>query len=318
VFTATNCPGDEPAQKNATIKIVRWLLADQALYAGIADGRMSLGAKPTTVLQGLCVPSDTLKSSTPALEVALYPTAFGRQAQLFATLVGAKNDLRLAVAIENNRLVPQGISGALDSAKHLVVASPSDELLKLIPADLPVALVKNVTLPKALDGASLARFIKDGSGETATRQAALLWHPDGAGALDVALVWSQASDKTALAELFKKGNANWRVSCGHAVMASTPAFGERLDKSCHGQMPSRMNAEPSVVEGVRAPQSLALHVHFGALLSGLMLEGFKAERKNAPLPPEIEQAKKQLEALPFFGFRGRADGSALKGEGFRS
>ena len=62
-------------------------------------------------------------------------------------------------------------------------------------------------------------------------------------------------------------------------------------------------------------------VNLGKLLSGLLVEGHLGGRGKPPtgaLPPEIEEARRRLEELPYMGLRGLVEGVALVPGGFRS
>jgi hypothetical protein len=70
---------------------------------------------------------------------------------------------------------------------------------------------------------------------------------------------------------------------------------------------------------------VALGVHVGHLLSGLLLDGYWNEHggpgaggPNHAAPKEIEAAARELDELPYFGFRGVAAPGALQPGGFRS
>ncbi len=180
-----------------------------------------------------------------------------------------------------------------------------------------------VALPQKLDEKSIAEHLKgEHKGKLVTRQVALVWTPHGArGASDVALVWGKPDDEAALKTIFNGRNALVQKKiCGQLVFASNAELAARMDKSCKGGAPSRLNAAAAIVTAAKAPQSVAVQVHLGSLFSQLMLDAYRAEQSKAQkgLPKELEQARQQLEALPFFGFRGRASGKNLVAEGFRS
>ncbi|MCC6809925.1 MAG: hypothetical protein IT381_21025 [Deltaproteobacteria bacterium] len=334
-FTATHCPGQDPplVQKDkegkdipAPVKhtITRWLVAEHAIFVGKSDDRIVLSAKPTAVLQGLCAKVADHKRGKAALELTLVAERFGREAQALAALLGLEGEVRFSVAAAQSTLTPLGVSASLAAPDRLATQAPTDELLKVIPEDTPVAALLQVALPPKLDEASIAAHLKGGSKDKLVpRQVALVWNPRGmSGPTEIALVWSRAEDEAALKTIFNGRNQLvTKKACGQLVLASAQALAERMERSCKGNTPSRLNAAATVVAQAKAAQSVALQVHVGQLLSGLMIDAYRAEqtqKKIGPLPKEIEQAKQQLDALPFFGFRGRVEGKVLVAEGFRS
>jgi hypothetical protein len=332
-FTATHCPGQDPpiVQKDkdgsdipapAKHTITRWLVADHPVFVGSNDGRVVLGSKPTAVLQGLCVKLDHARSKA-AVEVTLLADRFGREAQALAALLGVENEVRFSVNVNQGVFSPGGLSAALSRPDRLATEALSDDLLKAIPEDTPVVATLQVAMPQKLDEQAIAEHLKgEHKGKLVTRQVALVWTPHGAqGASEVALVWGKQDDEGALKTIFNGRNTLVQKKiCGQLVFASTAELAARMDRSCKGSVPSRMNAAAPIVAAAKAPQSVALQVHLGSLFSQLMLDAFRAEQSKGQkgLPKEIEQAKQQLEALPFFGFRGRANGKTLVAEGFRS
>ncbi len=334
-YTATHCPGESaPTPKKdkdgkelppePKLHIARWLVADHAVYAGTHGDRIVFASKPTAVLQALCVAMKDHARSAHALDTAIFPEHLGREAQALAALVGVGEELRFALDIDGERLAPAGVSAKLAAADRLGVVAAGDDVLKLLPVDAPVVALLALNLPEKLDGESIGAHLKgEGKGQKRVRHVALVWTPHGLDApTDIALVWGKTEDERALDEVFAGGNRLVkRKACAHVILASTAEAAARLEDACKGKRPSRQNAEPAVVAGAKAPSSLGLHVHTGALLSSLMLDAFRAEQAVKPkgaLPVEIEQSKRKLEALPFFGFRGRVEGGALVGEGFRS
>jgi hypothetical protein len=328
-YTATHCPGDSAPTPKADgkpsepkIAISRWLVAEHAVYAGTFADRVALAGKPTAVLQALCVKDAEHQRGGSALEVTLRPANLGRETETLGALLGLGEELRFAADLDAaGTLVPKGVSGKLVAADRLGVVQPSDDLLKLLPATAPFAVVLALNLPEKLDAESIAAHVKgEGQGKKVVRQVALVWNPHGSSATtDVAFVWGNTADEKALGAIFSGGNTLVKKkACNHLIFASTEAGAASLDNACKGKTPSRKSAEPAVVGGAQAQQSLALHLHWGALLSGLMLDAYRAEQSKGALPPEINDAKSRLEALPFFGFRGRVEGSVLVPEGFRS
>ena len=115
-YQAARCPGAEPKEGQSTppIAVSRWLLAEQALFAGQRDGRLALARNPTAVVQALCAaPPDVPAAQGIDLSVSFSRDALGREAQLGAALLGLGPAPRLAFAIEGDRLEPRGLLGEL-------------------------------------------------------------------------------------------------------------------------------------------------------------------------------------------------------------
>jgi hypothetical protein len=107
--------------------------------------------------------------------------------------------------------------------------------------------------------------------------------------------------------------------CGYEALASSRGLLDRMARACSGKEPSVLNGAPSVKAGLLAPASLGLGVNVGKVLSGLATDAFRAERTEAKTPPpEIESARRLLEALPFMGLRGVAQEKALVPGGYKS
>ena len=78
--------------------------------------------------------------------------------------------------------------------------------------------------------------------------------------------------------------------------------------------------------GLLQKGSIAFGLHTGALLSGLMTDGYVVQRSPeeslkppcGALPPEIEAARRDLESLPYLGLRGTVQGDSLVPGGFGS
>lgn len=338
-YTAPGCPGTLPdkvpegaAPSPASgLTIARWVVADHAVYAAMQDRMIVLGQAPQPVLQGLCVKLGKLERPPGVdLEVELASQGLGREAQGMVRLLGLGPTPRLEFAIEGTRLVPKGIAAEIASAGRLDAGPISDDLLKLVPEDVPVLLALHLKLPAQLDRAALdAHLAGKGGGPTETRTAILVWNPRGdpEAPSEVALVWSKASDKAALEKIFAGPNGG-KVSsvCRQTVLASGDAILRRLEASCSGKTPSILSAQSEVIQGLRAPSSISLGIHTGRLLSQLTLDGYQLEVRGAGQKPslpaappaEIEAARKQLSALPFVGLRGTSQGSSLVPGGFRS
>lgn len=328
-FTALRCLADKPenteAQKQVRdlkeITIKRWLLADHALYAGLAGDRLVLARKASTVQNGLCVQLAKLQP-TPGVAIAarLEPQAFSRDAQVFASALGLNQGPNFAFGIENNTLVPRGISGALANADRLVSGKLSGENLKAIPEDAPVVLALQLALPKQLDQDNLGSYFKGEKLPLAPRQVVFVWYPHGAMQTpDLAILWSEKADKAALESLFTNNlSVENSPICGQLALTSNPTMTSRLQKSCSGKSPAITHLEGPVVSGLQENASVLLAVNVGALLTRLTTESFASENPKATLPPEMLEAEKQLKALPFIGLRGLVQGQALVQGGFRS
>jgi hypothetical protein len=257
------------------------------------------------------------------MSVSAYPNALGRESQALATLIGLKDELSLLFDVDKNVLVPKGLAGELAKAANLATQAPSEDLLKLLPVDAPVVALLSLNLPETLDAESMAAHLKGEGGKTSAREVAIVWTPHGnAESTDVALVWGHTKDEVALAKIFSGPNpVVTRKMCNHLVIAAAESTSVKLEAACKGSKPSRQNAAPAIVAGAKSPLSIGLQIHSGALLSQLMEDAFESEqrsKKSGKTPPEIQQAKTSLETLPFFGFIGKASGTSLVPEGFRS
>ncbi len=330
VFTAKGCPkpdGAAPAPEEG-LEVVRWLLAEHSVFAALRGDKLVLGRQPKAVLQGLCAPLPA-RSTTPATDLAVVIDAqrLGREGQLLAHALGLEKEVALTFRVEGNAFKPAGFAGKL-TARHFGRGSLAGSLQKLLPADVPVLLALNVELPETLDRPNLKTFL-DGTptGALVGRQIALAWWPTGDRGLltEVAIAWSRPEDEAALAQIFSGPNTFDRGQlCGHLVLASTPELFGRMKKTCEGGEPSFANAAPAILQGFAAPSSIALGVHLGKLLSDLTVDGYHFDESAAsdslkkPLPPEIEDARRALQGLPYVGFRGLAEGGALVGGGFKS
>lgn len=332
-MTAAACPGGVGTVPSGGFEMKRWLVAEQALWAGRTEDRLVLSRHPAAVLQGLCTELPELSApDTVDVELGFDPGAYGRETQLLSHVVGLAPGTRLQFGVEGDRLVGRGITGQLLEGPARLDAAPlSDDLLKLVPEETPVLLALQLKLPESLDPATLKAFWQEGGGKgpTRTRQIALVWTPRGDPKLpmELAVLWGRAEDAEALKGLFT-GGYNTLVqgaACNHVVLASTEAELERLRKACEGKSPNLLNAAGPVVAGLRAPASVAFGVNTGRLLSGLTMDGFLSESRvgrNAPLPktapPEIEAARRDLESLPYLGLRGTVQGDSLVPGGFGS
>lgn len=328
---ATSCPGGttEPPPGDG-FHLSRWLVAEQTLWAARTEDRLVLSRHPVVVLQALCGPLPELDAEDGVdVEVGFDPDAYGREAQLFTHVLGLGADARLQLGVDGDRLVARGIAGKLRPDAMANDGRPlSDDLLKLVPEDTPVLFAFQLTLPESLEPAKLKAFwAHEGQPRTRARQVALVWTPRGSASMEpeLALLWGDAQDAEGLAALFS-GGARTLVRatlCKHVVLATSQAEVERLQKACDGRAPNMLNAAGPVVTGLRAPSTVVLGVNTGRLFSGLAVDGYTSEARvdrasplPRALPPEIEAARRDLEALPYLGFRGRVQGYVMLSEGF--
>lgn len=325
-FEAKRCPGPAPASGAPTpapIAVSRWLVAEHALYGALREDRLVLARHPLAVVQALCaLPPDVPRAEGVDLSVSFARTGLGREAQLFAALLGVGPVPRLAFALEGDALVPRGIVGALDAPGRLEGAAPPEALLKLLPAGSGVVLLATLRLPVPLDRRSLAAHLGGRwSGGTAPRTLAVVWNPSGRRDRppEVAILWPER-DRRLLDDAFSGPNRLVRRrACGHEILASTAEIATAAERACAGKGPSLLSAAPPVVEGIRAPLSIGLGVDVGGVLSRLVADAWRAEKgEKAPPAPELEAARRLLEELPFMGLRGVAKGDALVPGGFRS
>lgn len=328
-MTADSCPAQTQKAPEGGFQLSRWLVAEQTVWAGRTEDRLVLARHPVVVLQGLCTPLPELDAKDGVdVEVGFDPEAYGRDAQLFTHVLGLGADTRLQFGVEGDRLVGRGIAGKLlENVAPLDSAPLSDELLKLVPEETPVLLAFQLKLPESLEPARLKTFWKEGGGATRTRQVAVVWTPRGSRSLEpeLALLWGREEDADGLAALFSGGSRTLTRAtlCRHVVLATSAEEVERLKKACEGRAPNLLNAAGPVVTGLRAPASVVFGVNTGRLLSGLAMDGYTSEARvdrASPLPkvapPEIEAARRDLEALPYLGLRGTVKGDALVPGGF--
>jgi hypothetical protein len=325
-FEAPRCPGPEPAPgapPPQPIVVSRWLVAEHALYAALRPDRLVLARHPLAVVQALCaLPPDVPRADGVDLSVSFARTGLGREAQLFAALLGVGPAPRLAFAFEGDALVPRGIVGALDAPGRLDGAAPTEQLLKLVPAESGVVLLASLKLPVPLDRKSLAAHLGGKwGGVSEPRTIAVVWNPGGArdGTPEVAILWPER-DRRLLDDAFTGPNKlARRRACGHEILASTAELATAAERACAGKGPSLLSAAPPVVQGIRSPTSVGIGVNVGGVLSRLVADAWRAERgEKAPPAPEIEAARRLLEELPYMGLRGVAKGDALVPGGFRS
>ncbi|HYI02907.1 hypothetical protein [Hyalangium sp.] len=332
-FTADKCPSGASASitpPEGGFKIVRWLVAEQSLYAARTTDRLVVARQPSMVLRGLC--TELVKQEAPPgvdLELGFNSEVLGRETVFLTHALGLANGTRLQFGAEGTRLVARGITGPLMDKVRLDAAPLSDDLLKLVPADTPVLLALQLKLPESLEGSKIGAYWKgEDPGQVRTRQIALLWTPRGDADLghEFAILWGRVEDAPALETMFNGGNPLVKATlCKHQVLASEPEVLQRLQKACEGKSPNLLNAAGPVVQGLRAPGSVTIGLNTGHLLSQLLADGYWSEQqlgKNAPVtgsaPPEIEAARKDLETLPYVGLRGTVQGNSLVPGGFGS
>ncbi len=324
-FTLESCVNEEHAGKAGVrpltgVTIRRWLLADHAIYAALVDERLVLGRRPLAVQQGACavLPEQKVQKGV-AFEVAVHGDVLGRDTHVMTMLLGLDTP-RLAFGIDHGQIVPRGISADVVAPGRLSKGKLSDDLLRLIPEEAPVVAALHVNLPKELAQESLTAHFQGKSGAGATREVAIIWYPRGtkSAAPQVALVWSQESDRKPLGEIFSGLKLVEKPICKHVALVSSDEMQSYLQRACNGKMPSLLHGPAPVVAGLRQDMSVGLGIHVGRALSRLMMESFTEEGEVKSAPPEIQEARRQLEALPFVGLRGVVDGKRLVPGGFRS
>jgi hypothetical protein len=324
-FEAPRCPGPAPAPGTPPqpVAVSRWLVAEHAVYAALRPDRIVLARHPNAVVQAACaVPPEVARGEGVDLSISFSRTGLGREAQLFAALLGMGPAPRLAFAIEGNALVPRGILGALDAPGRLDGAAPSEALLRLVPADAGVVLLASLRLPQPLDRKSLAAHLSgQWGGPVRGRILGVVWTPHGERdrAPEVALLWPDG-DGALLDDAFSGPNALVRRrACGHEILASTAEAAAAAERTCSGKGPSMLSAAPPVVAGMREPVSIGVGVDVGGVLSRLVADAWRAEKGEKVAPaPEVEAARRLLEELPFLGLRGVVKGDVLVPGGFRS
>lgn len=332
-LVAETCPGGEGEAPREGIKVERWLVAEQALYAGHTQDKVVFGRHPAVVLQGLCQSHLDLEAPQGVdVELGFAPEPLGREAQLLTHVMGVANGIRLQFAAEGNRLVGKGISGPVSASEVRLDSAPfSEDLLKLIPEETPVVLALQLKLPETLEPNALKSYWsgKGFNGPTRTREVALVWTPRGDASLpsEVALLWGKPEDAEALGRIFSGPNRMETATlCGHHVLASSPDVLDRLRKACGGQGPNMLHAAGPVVQGLRAQGSVSFGVNTGRLLGRLLADGWASQGKEGDsqkprpttAPPEIEAARRDLETLPYVGLRGTVEGNKLVPGGFGS
>ena len=133
----------------------------------------------------------------------------------------------------------------------------------------------------------------------------------------MAVLWSDVNDLSALEKIFAGKNAmSIEPVCGGVALSSTTVLLSRIKSACKG---THAVAALRRAHGGLGPQAepvdQALLVDAGAVLSQLMVDGFRAEtaannpaaKGEAALPKEIDDARKLLDELPRFGLSGSAN-----------
>jgi hypothetical protein len=256
-----------------------------------------------------------------AVQIELRGPTLGRAAQVFPKVLGIHPAPRLAFGVEGDRIVPKGIVASVATQGHLGQKPASEKLLRLIPEDVPVVLVADLLLPTELSATNLEDFFRGDSVATTERQVAVVWYPRGRedAPPEMAILWSRVHDQEKISELFNGLVTAGEPACDHLVLTMGPEILDRLEKSCSGKSPSLLQAGPAVVQGFKSPLSLAVGVHLGRVLGNVTTDAYEAEHDvKGPVPPEVQEVKRQLAELPFFGLRGVIQGQALVPGGFRS
>jgi hypothetical protein len=318
-------PGDEVVPPNR-LEISRLVVADQPVFAALARDRLVFSKDAHSVVHALCGANPTVTQMPGAdVVIGLTPALVGRDAQVFAGLLGLKDAPTLAFKVEGSALRPVGLAGALAATDRLATVAIPDGTWALVPEDLPVAAAVNLKLPKALSTASLEAFYAGRGADLATRQVLLLWQPRGdeKAKTEVAIVWSDVADQKALRQILSGPNRmEIRVVCDRLVASSTPTLLTRIEAACTQKAPSLTFAQPAIVAGLKAPTSVGVVVDLGRLFADLLDDGFASDprgaRKKGEIPPEIEAAKKRLRELPRIGMFGDAQGQVLAPRGFSS
>jgi hypothetical protein len=308
------------------IEISRLVVADQPVFAALARERLVFSKDAHSVVHALCGANPTVTQTAGAdVVIGLAPAQVGRDVQVLAGLLGLKGAPTVAFKVEGSSLRPVGLAGEVLTAGRLDTVAIPDATWGLVPEDLPVAAAVNLKLPKTLSTANLEAFYAGGNADLATRQVLLLWQPhgDAKASTEVAIVWSDVTDKDALQQILSgKNRMEVRVVCERLVASSTPALLSRIEAACTGKAPSLSFAQPAVVAGLKAPTSLGVVVDLGRFLGGLLDEGFASDpgttHKKGEVPAEIEAAKKRLRELPRFGVFGDVQGQTLAPRGFSS
>ncbi len=328
-FVVERCP-DETASDQTRFEVARWLIADNALYATTARGKLVLARAPKTVVQAVCAALPPLSPRKGHdVELVLSIDAQARETQQLAMLLGLGSQVRLALSVKGDQLEPRGLSGGLAVPARLDQKPFDKALLAALPADTPVLLAAQVRLPAALTAQALsAHFEGKDAGPLLTRQAALAWFPRGNEQLptEIALLWSRREDRAALEALFSgKNKMTLAETCNGLVLSSTTELLQAIERACGGKVPNLRAAAGPVVQGLESSASIVMGINLGRALGQLIADGYWSEtplgakaKLPATAPKEIDDAIRTLEALPYMGFQGKAEGAQLVPGGFRS
>lgn len=311
--------------------IHRLVLGDQALFVARAGKRLVVSMRPHAVLLGLCLEPIVLEAGANAVELGVALNQNGRALQGLATVLGLGPQATLALGIDGVAFVPRGLVAELASPGRLAAGALEESMLKLVPEPTSVFFTFALSLPERLDATMLKAQISGAATKAplVRRQLAVLWNPrgDAERASEVAVIWSRLEDEPFLESILSKSHPLLQKRlCGHVVLASTPRLLNDLEATCSGSSPSVLSAAPLVAKGLKEPSSVGVSVNLGAMLSQLLLDGFTSDPASgrpagsqATPPPEIEAARRQLEALPFLHWRAVVDDKGrLIPEGFRS
>ena len=326
-YTSSTCPGGT-ATVGGSVTVSRWLLAEHAVYAANHLGRMVFGREPGAVLEGICSELPEMTTDGADLEIALATEYLGHEEGELAAALGLGKVARLQFVADKATLRPRGLAAQVVEPGRLDAAPLSEAMLKAIPEATSVLLTLQLKLPEQLSAKAISAYWDSGEGKVATRQVALLWNPRGDGNLpaEVAVLWSRAEDEAALKSIFNgPRRLQAKAVCGQQALTSNAEMMKKLESACAGKTPNALNAAPAVVAGLKSPASIGLGVNLGRLMPQLALDGYwsdSAVSRSTALPrtppPEMEQAKRSLESLPFLGFSGTAQESTWTVAGFRS
>ncbi|OGQ91793.1 MAG: hypothetical protein A2289_10055 [Deltaproteobacteria bacterium RIFOXYA12_FULL_58_15] len=318
-----NTKGEEITGRPSTLKditISRWLLADHALYAISQDDRLVLGRSPDAALQGMCAELPAAPSNKDAaLSVSFVSEALSRGAFSYTRVLGLDDSPRVTFDVVEDKLTPRGFEANVTTKGYLGAGKLSDDLLGAIPEDAPVVLAAQLGLPKLLSTEAMEKHFMGDAGSLETRQVAVFWYPSGTeDNMDLGIVWSNPNDAEFFAGLFPDLSDN--EGCKVLVRCSQKETCERVTKTCKGIDPSMLQAAPGIKAGWQTKSSIALGINLGKALADVTIEAYEAENGDTQkaLPPEMREVKEQLEALPYFGLSGTAEGLVLVPGGFRS
>jgi hypothetical protein len=354
-YTFDACPGEQPVMVDpppppadagpsdvdagtpstekvpAGIPIVRWIVADHTLYVATARDRFVASRDVESVVNALCAPLPTIAvEAGHDVVVGASPEQLGREMQALTALLGVGNDVRLVFSVDGTRLKPLGLAGSLTHPERLAEGAISKDTWKLVPEDLPVVVGAHLNLPVPLNTQTLQQLWSKGEAglQLKARDVLVLWQPHGDDhATEVAVVWSDISDREALQAIFSGPNAMpVTEACGRLVASSSAALTARVLGACGGAAPSLLFAQPAVVDGLSKEWSVGAVIDSSRLLQTLLLEGWAddvraaggQEKKAKGPPPEIEAARQQLGELPRFGVVGTRTKAALRAWGFSS